>query len=129
LTISMVLLHSARAAVADRFSDELIEAHRETEAWLEENGFSFPPPPGKVVSEALDERAAAEAEHWEVEYPHLVEEHTKAEGQEVSVQMELFSEAGVREAQEALVDYCDIALPEDDTFPTPQALEIHLLTP
>lgn len=129
LTISMVLLHSARAAVADRFSDELIEAHRETEAWLEENGFSFPPPPGKDVSEALDERSAAEAEHWEVEYPHLVEEHTKAEAQEVSFQMELFSEAGVREAQEALVDYCDISLPEDYTFPTPQELEIHLLTP
>ena len=129
LMISMVLLHSARAAVADRFSDELIEAHRETEAWLEENGFSFPPPPGKDVSEALDERSAAEAEHWEVEYPHLVEEHTKAEAQEVSFQMELFSEAGVREAQEALVDYCDISLPEDYTFPTPQELEIHLLTP
>ena len=123
-----MLLHSARA-VADRFSDELIEAHRETEAWLEENGFSFPPPPGKDVSEALDERSAAEAEHWEVEYPHLVEEHTKAEAQEVSFQMELFSEAGVREAQEALVDYCDISLPEDYTFPTPQELEIHLLTP
>src|SRR5699024_3285539 len=129
LTISMVLLHSARAAVADGFSDELIEAHRETEAWLEENGFSFPPPPGKDVSEALDERSAAEAEHWEVEYPHLVEEHTKAEAQGVNLPMELLSEAGVREAQEPLADRCDIPLPEGYTFPPPQGLEGHCVPP
>src|SRR5699024_2542908 len=110
-------------------SDELIEAHRETEDWLEENGFSFPPPPGKDVSEALDERSAAEAEHWEAEYLQLVEQHTKADAKEERLQMELFSEACVRESQEARVDYCDISLPEDYTFPTPQELEIHLLTP
>src|SRR5690625_418464 len=129
LTISKVLLHSARAAVAERYSEELTEAIRETETWLDENGFSLPPPPGKDVSEALDERFNAKAEHWEEHYSHLAEEHTKAETQEVRFQIELYSEEGVREAQEALVDYCDISLPEDYTFPTPEKLDIHLLTP
>src|SRR5690625_3304195 len=34
LTSAMALLHSARAAVARHYSDDRIEAHRETEAWL-----------------------------------------------------------------------------------------------
>lgn len=129
LTISMVLHYSAKAAVSDHYSDELIEALRETETWLEDNGFSLLPSPDQDVGEAIDKRLAAETEHWEEHYSHLNEERTRLRAQEAKLLEELFSEEGVREAQEALVEYCDISLPEGYSFPTAEELEIHLLTP
>src|SRR5699024_7816601 len=98
-----------------------------TDAYIEETGPevpSFSEGSEDERQQATEDRLAAWDDYFEESYPNLVKDREKILDKQSAVEDQLYTEDGVREVQEAIVEYCEITLPAGFTYPTAEELGI-----
>jgi hypothetical protein len=128
MIITTVLFETVWGSAWSRASDAVLEAQREVDAWLEENGpstegLTFGTP---KYDEALAERNRLSEERWATFPPQVSEAREELNELSKRYHAAAYSADGVRTVQELIIDACGIEFPRGYEYPTATQLGIQV---
>lgn len=129
LDIIFVLNETVSAAVSGLYTPDLVHAITTTELWLDDNGHEVTDAPMTQtgIANAAKRRADASDEYWNEHHADLIKLRDRVDDERARLHGLAFTPEGVREAQLALTEFCDIVLPPNFHYPSADELRIPVM--